>query len=179
VLSAGGTPAEGTGTKIAKAELWFLQPEECLVPKFGFIYLHALKFDKVWGHATKKPKYHRSNGCGYWSENARKVAQRVAVATFVDNDGETSETGTKSCTRAAKQAVVKSLISKLDQATNDLEATKAPAQDTYVVHRLRKPESALCIAKVLSNKLGWEKVFDDVLLLSDLRATLPCVMYGA
>ena len=72
------------------AEIWFVQPEECLDASFGFTSLQALTFtsqkelpEKAGSKRKRKGEtVWRSNNKEVWSDKAKKVSQYVAQLCF-------------------------------------------------------------------------------------------------
>jgi len=156
-----GTAEEQTSPA---AELWFVQPEECLEADFDFVSMQALKFKhpKQLPHESNNNRKRKrtavlsSNQTSLWSDTAQKVTQYLAIPVF---GGSTQPTANPSA-----EAIKKKLREAVTWAKEDQIEKNDTASESQPEPRLRSVATTITVAKSLvqdHNALFWT-LMDDL-----------------
>ena len=151
-------PTTQNEQKSPAAELWFVQPEECLEASFGFVSMQALKFKSAKTISGRRLK--SSNDPSYWSEKARKVRQYVSIPIW-----DTSKGSKDQALKADK--VAKQLRGTVEQAKQRVQVKVGNESESQPEEpRLRTVRSTIQVAQQLTNR--YASLFNT--LLDDLVA---------
>lgn len=123
-------------------ELWFLQPEECLLSDFCFVSRQALEFTNAQSN-RKEPtakKLKSSNNPDVWPEAVVQVVQRVVVPVF----------------KKAAQADTPhaDIVAKLSSAVSQARGKSGETAEVGREPRLRTRVWTVKVARLLSKKFS-------------------------
>ena len=165
-------PTTQNEQKSPAAELWFVQPEECLETSFGYVSMQVLKFKSATTITGSQGVLKSSNDPSYWSEKARKVRQYCSIPIWYTINCKGSEhraTKAKQVQEKLRDAVEEAKRVQVAESCDEYEFLPGEPQ-------LRTVRSTIRVAKKLTEQYSslFKTLLDDLAADGIVESTKRC-----